>query len=688
MKLYDEQQVRKTIALLKPDGQLFEARAIYGDRQVYSGYFTDADTLLNAISRMPEKDCNVYITLNTLNNACYSRTQKDKFEKNVKNSTSDNDVQGYDWLMIDLDPKRPSGTSSSDEEIQYAKDTGNKIYNALKILGFEKPVFAYSGNGVHLLYKIHLANTDEMRQLVKKCLDVLHLMFSDEKVDVDPKNFNPARITKCYGFLSQKGSNTEERPHRLSFILGGYDYYRNIKATDVEYLRKLADLVPDEPEKPQSYNNYNPRTFDIESWFDKHNIGYRTVGYNDGGTKYILDHCPFNENHNGKDAVVIKRSNGALSYICLHASCQDKHWREFRMHYEPNAYEKREQYQERMMYGQFNRDKKPEPKKIQKKEGEPIFFTAQMILDRKYPEESFIRTGIDVIDRKMRGLKKGHVSVWSGLRASAKSTVLSQICLNAVDTGNNVAVYSGELTESNFMKWMNLQAAGKSRVREGRYEGFYETPIEIQEKIAKWLGTHFWLYNNAYGNNYRAVIAEFEKKADENKLDLLILDNLMAFNISDMGYTKWDAQTAFVQSLCSIAKSRSLHIAFVAHPKKANGFLRFDDISGTADLGNAVDEAYIVHRNNNDFRRLSKEMFKWSDDNEVYEGTNVIEIVKDRDGGNQDVFIPLYYEVESKRLKNGKAENKIYGWDRNDSPLPTLADFENAEDGSEPIPFD
>ena len=257
MKLYDEQQVRKTIALLKPDGQLFEARAIYGDRQVYSGYFTDADTLLNAINRMPEKDCNVYITLNTLNNACYSRTQKDKFEKNVKNSTSDNDVQGYDWLMIDLDPKRPSGTSSSDEEIQYAKDTGNKIYNALKILGFEKPVFAYSGNGVHLLYKIHLANTEEMKQLVKKCLDVLHLMFSDEKVDVDPKNFNPARITKCYGFLSQKGSNTEERPHRLSFILGGYDYYRNIKATDVEYLRKLADLVPDEPEKPQSYNNYN-----------------------------------------------------------------------------------------------------------------------------------------------------------------------------------------------------------------------------------------------------------------------------------------------------------------------------------------------------------------------------------------------------------------------------------------------
>ena len=52
----------------------------------------------------------------------------------------------------------------------------------------------------------------------------------------------------------------------------------------------------------------------------------------------------------------------------------------------------------------------------------------------------------------------------------------------------------------------------------------------------------------------------------------------------------------------------------------------------------------------------------WHDDNEVYDGTNVVEIVKDRDGGNQDVFIPLYYEVESKRLKNDRAENVIYGW--------------------------
>ncbi len=115
---------------------------------------------------------------------------------------------------------------------------------------------------------------------------------------------------------------------------------------------------------------------------------------------------------------------------------------------------------------------------------------------------------------------------------------------------------------------------------------------------------------------------------------------------------------------------------FVAHPRKALGFLRLDDISGTGDLGNAVDNAFIVHRVNNDFIRLSKLMFDWKSDNALYNATNVIEIAKDRDGGMQDYFIPLFYEKESKRLKNDKAENKIYGWNKKDDGFMSAENME------------
>lgn len=196
-----------------------------------------------------------------------------------------------------------------------------------------------------------------------------------------------------------------------------------------------------------------------------------------------------------------------------------------------------------------------------------------------------------------------------------------------------------------------------------------------------WLDKKFWLYNNEYGFNFEAVADQFKRKIEKDKLDLLILDNLMTFDISGMSDNKFEAQTKFILTLQGeIAKPYNVHILFVAHPRKAMGFLRLDDISGTADLGNAVDNAFIVHRVNADFRRLTKQMFGWKDDNPIYDATNVIEIAKDRDNGTMDYFIPLYYEPETKRLKNSRSENKIYGWNTtNDGFL---------EVSQEEIPFD
>ena len=92
--------------------------------------------------------------MNGLNDACYSREQRDRLEQFTKATTSDNDIIKYNWLMVDLDPKRPTGTSSSAEELQKAKGIANRIYKFMNDRGFEKPIVAESGNGVHLLYKV------------------------------------------------------------------------------------------------------------------------------------------------------------------------------------------------------------------------------------------------------------------------------------------------------------------------------------------------------------------------------------------------------------------------------------------------------------------------------------------------------------------------------------------------------
>lgn len=656
--MIDEKEIRKAISVLKPGNQLFECRIIYNNRATYSGYFRGADELLRGMEGIRDfADCNFYITLNELNSACYDRSQRGRFEKNSKATTSDNDVIGYQWLMVDLDPRRPTGTSSDADQIEKAKSKGNKLYCYMKNLGFEEPVMGFSGNGVHLLYNLRLRNSDDNRQLLKKALETLNMLFADEDIDVDMKNFNPSRVCKLYGTTAQKGSNTEERPHRMSYLVRSPE---EIKPTDISYLKKLCDIAPKE-EKPQKYNNYQPREFDIEEWLSKYGLRYRKTSYADG-TKYILDCCPFDSNHKGKDACIFQSRSGAIGFHCFHNSCADKTWRDVRLLFEPDAYEKRKQEYEHRIYSK----PKTGPIKIEPKEGKPIFYTANDILNLPKEDERFIKTGIADVDRKVRGLKAGYTSVLSGLRASAKSTVLSQICCECIESDNRVGVYSGELSPRNFMRWLNLQAAGKNHVESTQFEGYYNVSRKNQKLIADWMEGKFWLYNNDYGNNYRSIRDEFEKQIKEKKLDLLILDNLMAFDIKDLADTKYDAQTAFVWSLHELARNTNTHILFVAHPRKALGFLRLDDISGTADLANAVDNAFIIHRVNNDFRRLSKMTFGWKDDEPIYSATNAIEIAKDRDGGTQDYFVPLYYERESKRLKNYKAENKIYSWCNDD----------------------
>lgn len=656
--MIDEKEIRKAINVLKPNNQLFECRVIYNTGSMLSGYFKGADELIYGMNGIRDfSNCNFYITLNELNAACYDRSQRGCFVKNAKSTTSDNDVIGYQWLMVDLDPRRPTGTSSDEEQISKAKSKGNKLYTFMKNLGFEEPVMGFSGNGVHLLYAVNLNNSDGNKMLLKKSLETLNMLFADEDIDVDMKNFNPSRVCKLYGTSAQKGSNTPERPHRMSYMVKLPD---DVKPTDISYLKKLCDIAPKE-ENPQKYNNYQPREFDLEEWLRKYGLRYRKSSYADG-VKYILDCCPFDSNHKGKDACIFQSKSGAIGFHCFHNSCADKTWRDVRLMFEPDAYEKRQQEYERKIYSR----PKTEPVKIEPKEGNPVFYSARDILNLPKEDERFIKTGIADIDRRLRGLKAGYVSVLSGLRASAKSTVLSQICCECIEYENRVGVYSGELSARNFMRWLNLQAAGKSHVESTQFDGYFNVSRKNQELIADWMEGKFWLYNNDYGNNYRAVINQFEERIVKNKLDLLILDNLMAFDIKDLADTKYDAQTEFVMSLHKLARKYNVHILFVAHPRKALGFLRLDDISGTGDLANAVDNAFIIHRVNNDFRRLSKMTFGWKDDEPIYSSTNAIEIAKDRDGGTQDYFVPLYYERESKRLKNNKAENKIYGWCNDD----------------------
>ena len=660
MAMIDETQIRKAVATIKSGktNGLFEARIIKGKKNPMVGYFKDVSVMIEQLRKQDLRGANIYMVLNEINDACYSKKAKDKFMLNEQ-STTDKEIIGRQWILIDLDPVRPSGVSASNDEIAKAKKKAQEIYTYLLKQGFSEPVIGFSGNGYHLLYKVKLDNTPEHNERVKRFLITLDALFSDGDIKIDTSNFNPSRVCKLYGTLAQKGSNTDERPHRMSALTF---VPKVINPVDPSYIDKVNETLPKKPDKPQRYNNYNGEKFDLVAWMQKHGLHYKPSGYS-GGTKYVLDHCPFDESHKGKDAALFVTSDGAIGFKCFHDSCSDKTWRDVRILFEPDAYERKWQQQEERMYGHYNRNKaKATPEPLVATPDNPIWYTPMDVFNLPKEEVHYIKTGYEGIDTKLYGLKKKAISVLTGLRSAGKSTWLDGLILNAIQDGNTVGCYSGELDEKNFMRWIIRQAAGRNGVEAGRYEGQWNVPYRNQKAISEWLQGKFFLYNNNQGNNFKAIRDEIKKKIAKDKLDLMVLDNLMALDISDMGYQTLDAQKEFVLSLKRLAVQTDVHILFVAHPRKTVSFLRLEDISGSGDLANAVDNAFLIHRNNEDFKIRSKEMFKWGDDHVAYSGTNVIEVAKDRESGTQDWFIPLWYEVETKRLKSSLAENILYGW--------------------------
>lgn len=659
-RLIEPDMIAYTIGKLKPDGQLFEIR-IEG-KPTLSGYFTNADTMIDALRRQNLSGRNVYITLQAIKPECYGRKQKDTFMV-ASTTTSDNDIRGYDWLFVDIDPKRPSETSSTDEQLKLAKAKANEVYVYMKKHNFEDPIIAMSGNGVHLLYKIKLKKDDKTKEIISDCLNALDMLFTDDDVKIDTANFNPARICKLYGTLAQKGADTPEQPHRMSGIV---KMPKELKTTDVGYLKKLQEVFPKQPKDAPKYGYGRNENFRLRDWLVDHGINFRESSTWSNGEKYILDCCPFDSSHKGKDAAVFQSRDGVLGFHCFHDSCSDKRWADFRNLVEP-GYKDKYQSESKRIYKQYNRDK-PEQSKIVPQENEPVFLSLTQIINRPKVEDTYIQTGITQLDRKVRGLKKGGLALVSGLRGCGKSTLLSQWMVEAVNDGYNVACYSGELTDRNFAAWMIQQAAGKPFTAESQWENQYNVPRKYQEVIAKWMDGHFWLYNNKYGNSFTAIIEQLEKIIDEKKIDLLVFDNLMTFDLRGLSDNKYDAQTEFVLKLSSLAKSKNVAICFIAHPRKSDGFLRLQDIAGTADLTNAVDFAFIAHRVDEDFKRLSMQMFGWKEGYEIYKSTNVIEIAKDREFGNIDKFIPMWFEVESRRMKNDPTETKFYGWCKQEKP--------------------
>lgn len=679
----DIQEIKKWHDALYSPGELFEIRLLGGGmskKRNWSGYFKSVDTMVNAL--VPILDSNdqwigkpqAYFTLNSIHEVLYSRTQHDKFVESAT-STSDDDIAKRKLVLIDFDPERPKDTSSSDLELEAAHKKSQEVFKYLRSIGFHEPVFALSGNGYHLLYKIDMPNDNDHKSLISGFLKTLHNKFNGNGVDIDISVINPARVCKLYGTEARKGANTKDRPWRMSricYVPKSFDVNSDELLANVIFSNPLP--TPKEEKNTASYRgSYEGERFDVEAFFSKHNISYR-IRYKGASTVYQLETCPWEETHSTHhkwESAIFKDENGRLTFYCWHAHCQGKTWKDFRLHYEPDAYTNHQKYAQ--MY--IPKSKQPEIKKETKELGK-IWLSPTDIKKVNLYNLDGAKTGFRDLDKYLVSLHFFEYSVLSGTSGCGKSSWLNTLILNMVNGGTKVALWSGELPSFSLMTWIDLAAAGSKHTKVGYSKDgnpYYYVQDEISNRIRAWLDGKLAIFNStSYGNKWEQLFENIKEMVTKG-FRMFILDNLTAMDVDIIDGDNIKKQKTVVENLHNFCIDNKCHIILVVHPRKGTAkgqrsLLRKEDISGASAITDLADNVFIIHRNNADFRKGVAEFYgkeeaaKYDENGDYSNVGNVIEICKNRMFGNQDKIVRLYFDPVSRRFSDYPNDDFEYNW--------------------------
>lgn len=255
----DAKTIRLWYSAMKGGSDLTEIRLLTDGPATYSGIFDNAEDVVTALESFePEPGINVkgcYFTLNPLNDVCRTKRQYKQIVKIGRGEgISDTDIARRDWLLVDLDPERKAGTSSTNAEKETAYNVMRQIYK-ICIDAPGKPHFPApqivgdSGNGYHLLWKLDgVDNTPDAERAVSGFLEELKKQYDTPQVHIDTSVSNASRICKLYGTMACKGENTPERPHRMSDFRTSTGYNNN-EAVSLAELRAIVGHFSQDREK-------------------------------------------------------------------------------------------------------------------------------------------------------------------------------------------------------------------------------------------------------------------------------------------------------------------------------------------------------------------------------------------------------------------------------------------------------
>lgn len=342
----DANEITHALRLWFQAGDVFEVRVLdavsadYRREHIESGYFDyeHISTVPEALKRLLSFR-GVYVTVNPVNPDLLARAVNRLRPAGRNPTTADTDIVRRRWLLIDCDPRRASGVSSSNSEHESALAKAREIRDGLSSLGWADPIMTDSGNGAQLMYRIDLPVDDA--ELVRRVIGEI-AKASSEQVAIDTSVHNPARIWRLPGTMNCKGDSIPERPHRMARIL---EEPQDIVSVSREQMQDIVSYQSEDTQTdvPDDEWKHTMPAFDLDSWITQYCPELGSPQPWKGGRKWIFPVCPFNEAHTNKSAVLIQEPSGAVAFKCHHNGCSGNDWRALRELREPGCYDRREE---------------------------------------------------------------------------------------------------------------------------------------------------------------------------------------------------------------------------------------------------------------------------------------------------------------------------------------------------------
>lgn len=362
------------IAQLFKPGQLIEFRVQRTDKIFRGFYFNDHDKLADTVAQLDDdpRVASLYYVINPIKpNFIRTRTEcqcekcaggarivlnpaSDQVEQILtgpsQHLTADDEVELLQNVLIDFDTIRAPYLKLDDatkeefsklqhecstvEEKRATREVAKKAIAFLDAKGWPAALLADSGNGYHVVPRVQMDNTVHNANILLDVRKALAARFNCDEVKIDASVGNPSRLTRAYGTMTRKGTNTPGRPYRRNQLI-----QTGVPAQEVPYdlILNLASELPSGSKRKDGGMPVPAADFDEQDYFqwfamkenhprraDDWKPAFEIIDTRKSGdvTYFITDTCLIaGHRHTGSDVTGFALGK-SFGYHCFSSDCE------------------------------------------------------------------------------------------------------------------------------------------------------------------------------------------------------------------------------------------------------------------------------------------------------------------------------------------------------------------------------